>query len=437
MVEASQNLYDGATSPTTLVVGDSNLWQTTQFVDSTGMHDRVSQMFYDWRNRLCWQKVGVEATEIVGVNRPIFFTTYDNLDEPLLEQRFTGDGVTESTGSDGVPMEPDPTKLRAQTESVYDDQGRVYLSKVDNVDQTFGTVAAPLITNLWFDHRGNTIKQSAPGGLITKMQYDGAGREVVVYTTDGGGDSTWADAGNVTGDVVLSQTENQYDAAGRVTMTIDRERFHNETATGALGNSTTAPLARVSYVGNYYDAANRSTSSIDVGTNQGMAFSLPSPEPAGSDTVLRTDYTYTPAGWVGTVTAPRGIVTANSYDALGRTTQVIEAFTGGTPSPQSDRTTQFTYDGDDNLLKRTVLLSATQHETTQYTYAATTAAGNDINSARGMPEQTQPLVRALSTQSGRQSRPLGSHRKEDKKLTTLEKKEPRALHDPDGRRAAQ
>ena len=51
--------------------------------------------------------------------------------------------------------------------------------------------------------------------------------------------------------------------------------LHNETATGALGNPTTAPLARVSYAAAYYDLADRPTASVDVGTNGGVAWVRP------------------------------------------------------------------------------------------------------------------------------------------------------------------
>ena len=57
------------------------------------------------------------------------------------------------------------------------------------------------------------------------------------YATDGGGDSTWSDAGNVTGDNVLTQSETQYDAAGNVLMTISKDRFHDETTTGVRRQS--------------------------------------------------------------------------------------------------------------------------------------------------------------------------------------------------------
>src|SRR5207302_1711153 len=128
-------------------------------------------------------------------------------------------------------------------------------------------------------HRGLVIKTSKPGGLVYKTQYDGAGRATIQYTSDGGGDATWADAGNVIGDNVLSQAEIQYDGDGNALMTTDRERFHNETTTGALGNPTTAPLARVYYSPAYFDAANRVSASVNVGTNGGSAYTRPSTVP--------------------------------------------------------------------------------------------------------------------------------------------------------------
>ena len=56
----------------------------------------------------------------------------------------------------------------------------------------------------------------------------------------------------------------------------------DETATGALGNATTTPKARVSYAANYYDAANRLTAAVDVGTNGGSSYTRPSSAPLRS-----------------------------------------------------------------------------------------------------------------------------------------------------------
>src|SRR5262249_50776642 len=160
-------------------------------------------------------------------------------------QQFDGDGVTISSGSDGVPVAPSSSLLRAKSTAAYDEQGRAYQTQVYSVNPSSGAVSSSaLTTNVWFDHRGHVLKTAAPGGLVQKVQYDGAGRAVRKFVSDGGGDSGWADAGSVTGDAVLQQTETQYDANGNVLFVTTRQRFHDETATGALGDPSTSPKAR-------------------------------------------------------------------------------------------------------------------------------------------------------------------------------------------------
>ena len=91
---------------------------------------------------------------------------------------------------------------------------------------------------------------------------------------------------------VLTQTEYTYDNDGNILLQTTRNRFDNETQGGPLGNPTTHPYARVSYVANYYDAANRLTNSVNVGTNGGTAYTRPTTVPARSDTVLVTSTGY-------------------------------------------------------------------------------------------------------------------------------------------------
>src|SRR5439155_11502586 len=79
---------------------------------------------------------------------------------------------------------------------------------------------------------------------------------------------------------------------GNAIFVTTKDRFDNETQGGALGNPTTHPYARVSYLANYYDAANRLTDSVNVGTNGGTAYTRPSNPPARSDTALVTSTGY-------------------------------------------------------------------------------------------------------------------------------------------------
>jgi RHS repeat-associated protein len=373
MVQVSADLYDGGG------VGDGDLTQETRYPGGSAAA-RVAQDFYDWRDRLVASKAGVQSSENDGTHRPILYNELDNLGEVTAVDQYDGDGVT-ITATNGVPNKPSASLLRAYQTAAYDDQGRVYLATTYSVDQSLGTISSTgLATNTWYDHRGDVIKVSHPGGLVDKSAYDGAGRVTVSYVSDGGGDSTWADAGNVTGDKVLSQTETQYDADGSPIQVTDRERFDNTTATGALGNPTTSPKARVYYSTSYYDAAERLTAAVDVGTNGGTAYTRPGTVPAASDTVLVTLTGYNPAGWVQAVTDPRGLVTQTSYDNLGRTTKTIEDYTDGNPTNNTNKTTEYTYDGDNHVLTVKADMPGALYETTGYVYGVTTATGSTVNS---------------------------------------------------------
>jgi hypothetical protein len=153
-----------------------------------------------------------------------------------------------------------------------------------------------------------------------------------------------SDTDDVTGDAVLEQLEQTYDASGNVLTSITRQRFHDETDTGALGTPTTGVNARVSYLGYYYDLADRTTDVVDVGTNGGSAWTRPGTVPSRSDTVLVTSTTFDDAGRVFEMTDPKGIVSRTLYDALGRTTKTIENHVEGpatrTTRRRSTRTTR-------------------------------------------------------------------------------------------------
>src|SRR5262249_14357870 len=147
----------------------------------------------------------------------------------------------------GVPDAPSSSLLRAQTTTSYDELGRAYRTDTSSVDPTTGAVAVSILhADAWYDSWGYLVKTLDLGGLVTKTAYDGAGRLTVVYTTDGGGDASYADVLTVTGDDVLRQVETAYDGNGNVLATTTRDRFHDATGTGPLGGPTTGVPARVS-----------------------------------------------------------------------------------------------------------------------------------------------------------------------------------------------
>jgi RHS repeat-associated protein len=387
MVRLTVNVYDKGG------VGDGNLTQTTQYPGGEAA-PRVTQNFYDWRDRLVASKQGVQNEETDDTHRPILYTAYDNLGQAISKEQYDGDGVSIRIGSDGGPVRPAASKLRVLSTTDYDDQGRAFATHVYNVNQTSGTVPDYSLTAAtWFNHRGQAIKTAQPGGKVTKTVYDGAGRAVTTYETDGLGDSDWTDAGTVAANNVLRQAETRYDANGNVIFVIQKERFHDETETGELGSPTVGPKARVSYTASYFDAANRATDKVDVGTNGGTAYERPSAPPqSGSNTVLLTHTVYDAAGRVSDITDPRGLVTHTAYDLLGRTTKTVEGYTGdGTPTDSTNRTTAYTYNGTNHPLTQTAVLPGGLEQTTRYIYGVTGLLNsNDLVVQVIYPDNGQP-----------------------------------------------
>jgi RHS repeat-associated protein len=402
MMKIAENQYDGGG------MGDGNLTQVTTRVDTSSGDDRVTQYLYDWRDRRMLEKDGVQSTETDGAHRPIIYTIYDNAGEVLETDCYDGDGVTPSSTS-GVPNAPSSSLLRAKSTSSYDDQGRVFESKVYSVDQSNGTVGNALTTDTFYDHRGETIAVFSPGGQVSKTVYDGAGRVTTSYITDGGAVNNsgsqqidWTHAGSVSSDVVLTQTDTTYDADGNVVMTATHERFHDNSSSseGALGTPTSGIHARVSYVTNYYDAADRPTDSVNVGTNGGSSYTRPGTVPADSDTVLveHTDYNNAGEGYLST--DPRGILNESFYDLMGRTTKAINGTTLANLATGA-QITQYTYDGAGHQLTMTAKVSGANDQVTAYIYGVGGTSGTNLfsNDLILKTEYPDPSTGAASTSS--------------------------------------
>ncbi|WP_439623362.1 RHS repeat-associated core domain-containing protein [Gemmata sp.] len=272
-------------------VGISNLTKVTE-VPGGGAANRVTQTWYDWRGRAVAVKAGVETTEGTAANRPLVYSDYDNLNQVTKVRQYDADGVTPTVTS-GVPQPLSSGLLRAQSTTSYDELGRVYRCDTFSVNPTTGAVSTnSLHSDVWYDGRGYAIKTAAPNGLVQKAVIDGAGRVTTSYATDGGGDAGYADADDVTGDTVVTQSEAAYDKDGLTLTSTVRERFHNASGTGALGSPSGGVGARVSSAGYYYDNAGRLTAAVDVGTNGGTAWTRPGTVPTRSATALVASYGY-------------------------------------------------------------------------------------------------------------------------------------------------
>src|SRR5262249_14348058 len=160
MVKVEAYAYDGG------LVGDGNLTQVTAYPGG-GAAERVTQSWYDWRNRLVATKGGGQDSEDSTTHRPLRFLSYDNLDQVTQVQQYDADGVT-LTVSGGVPQAPSASLLRAQAVTSYDEQGRVYRTQVYSVNPSSGSVSSSALkTDVWYGRRGQVLKTAAPGGLVT------------------------------------------------------------------------------------------------------------------------------------------------------------------------------------------------------------------------------------------------------------------------------
>src|SRR5207244_2216037 len=76
----------------------------------------------------------------------------------------------------------------------------------------------------------------------------------------------------------------------------------------------------------------------------------------------------------------RGIVTKSFFDSLGRTTKTVQDYTDGTPTDDSNKTTEFAYDGSNHTVTLQADLAGGAYQKTQWVYGVTTSGGSDLNS---------------------------------------------------------
>jgi len=354
MVLVTEHEYDGAGDG-----GDNNLTKQTQHVDATTT--RVTTHTYDWRNR---------RTDTDGELDYYEKTYYDNVDRTTKNERYD----TTVNGN-----------LVARSETKHDDRGRVYQSIRYGVNPSTGAVGNSLTDNAWYDPAGNTIKALPAGSkLFTKNVYDGLGRRTKQYQGFDIDETAYADASSVTGDTILEQTGNTYDAASNATQTTARQRYHNATGTGELnGPSGVQPKARVTYTAAWHDPLGRTIATADYGTNGGSSLTRPNTIAERSDTVLVTTMTYNSAGRLSMLTNPGGIKTCFEYDAAGRQVKQVlncveissssssSSSSGNLESDDTNVTVLTAYNADGNVSSITAKNSFTGDQVTQYVYGTT------------------------------------------------------------------
>ena len=265
--------------------------------------NRVTQYFYDWRDRLVATKSGVQSSEDTTTHRPIIYYDLDNLGEVTATSHYDGDGVTLTSTKPQCLAAARATRSTATTT-----RGASYQTQVYDVNQSTGAVSIHgLTTNLYYDHRGDLIAESDPGGLWTKDQYDGAAAiDRPSYRPTAAAARPGRRPASSTGDHVLKQTLTTYDADGNPILVADKERFNTrhgraDRPAGQRHHEPAGPrlLHDVLLRRRRSPDRRRSTSAPTAAT----AYTRPGSVPAGSDTALVTSYTYN-AGRLGAVRPP-------------------------------------------------------------------------------------------------------------------------------------
>ena len=384
MVIVEETVYDGGGSGNSLV--------TTRTLRPDASATRVTTYAYDWRNRLTLQTNPLP---------PHTLFAYDDSGRTTSVASYT---VAPSASAD--PTAGTSSNRVSLSETFYNSRGQVKESKTWQIDQSNRNKGSSLSQLAWFDANGRTVKSR--GGTLTKSAYDALGRVTHSFVLASDNDTTNADAQNVTGDQVLEEHQSLYSDAtgatrGQLQMSVSIQRHPGTTTAGALdavgdvidvvamGNASFR--GRASITSYYYDALDRQTSVVSLGTNGGSTYTRSSDTSAGSrsDTRLISSTTYNPEGTVQQTTDPRGLIARTEYDQAGRRTKTINNYVDGTPSGDSDQTILYAYTNG-LLTSQTADLPGTDQVTT-YTYSSG-GLSSDLTSNRLLREVSYPAGQA-------------------------------------------
>ncbi|MGD9789023.1 MAG: hypothetical protein AB7Q00_07955 [Phycisphaerales bacterium] len=330
-------------------------------------------------------------------NRRDTYYTYDDRDQLVVTQspqsphsvvkydnlgRVVARGLYSSASSLAKGSDPttDDTDRIGLSETFYDDIGQVYKTVTHEIDESDGSDDDTLTTYMWYDSVGRAIKSKGPSG-IHKTIYDRIGRPTSRFAiADDGGETSYTDMDDVTGDKVLEQSIISYgniDTAliGKVQMSATISRWHDDTTTtGALDTNADSNdtkftegniKGRISINVSWMDELGRVTNTTSYGTNgmidsSGHDFDLaPSSVyisvPTRSNTVLVSTTTYDTAGRVveteasgkpDDLSGTTGMKTHYLFDDLGRRIAEIHNYTAGsttTADRDNDLYTRSTY----------------------------------------------------------------------------------------------
>jgi RHS repeat-associated protein len=376
---------------------DAHPSKLSQAVDGTPSNNRDTTYTYDYRNRMT---ASVVSDEVDSVTRPyITIQGYDNL------SRVTLTATYHTSYSSGSPN----NNLITRSTSAYDNRGRVYETK--QYGDT-GSEATAQLSQTWYDASGNVVRQEGAGSeTFVVTNYNSQNRPTTTFigyvpgssSSSSSSSSSTFDPSDVSGSVIVEQTEQSYDQGGNTIATVNRARFDDAVGLGTLGTPSVAPKARVSYSGMYPDAIGRPQAGVNVGTYGGSAWPRPTTIPTRSDTVLVNSFEYDSSGKRVATIDPAGRVDKTSYDAAGRSVETIENYKAASLSSSSssssgvscigeNRTTNYDYNLDGRLTTLTSQNDATGDQVTTWIYGVDDdTKGSLINSNALLWKKIRPV----------------------------------------------
>jgi hypothetical protein len=133
-------------------------------------------------------------------------------------------------------------------------------------------------------------------------------------------------------------------------------------------------------VASYPDALGRIVNVANYGTNAGTAITpvnRPPTCPARSNDILVTTTAYNDRGEAFQVTDPKATAKRAEFDQAGRLTKTIENYQSSGSGADINKTTEYSYNGDNNLVSLTAINATTGNQVTTYVYGVT---GTEITS---------------------------------------------------------